>query len=46
MTANQNSKSSPDTVKSNHHSWVKGVSFRGKKVFHPYTLIDFKFGNT
>jgi hypothetical protein len=41
-TANQNTNCSLDTVKSQHFDWAKGVLVKGKRVFHPYTRINFK----
>ena len=43
-TSNQNPNVSFETEKSKHHEWVKGVKYKGKRVFHPYTRKDFKFG--
>lgn len=29
------------TPKKQAHSWAKGFIIKGRRVFHPYTLIDF-----
>ena len=33
------------TIKVPNETWARGFVIRGKKMFHPYCLIDFKMPN-
>lgn len=28
-----------------YHTWAKGFKQGGKQIYHPYTKVDFEFGN-